>query len=502
MKHALPQTIENPSRHQTDCDGPGSVEHGRQVANTLIENMLKEQRPVLHQQPQLTIPAFQPRSNDLPFPPGFAGHLAKQIFQSSYLSVREVAIAASLGVLAGICGRAFETPTGKDLALFIILVGRSGTGKDTIHESIHSLIKNANLDAASYFVRSQDFASGPALHKELLARPGFLNLQGEFGRRLKAMSILNNAPMQELRTTMTNCYAKDFLAGKSYSDADKSLQGVKWPSLSFLGETTPETFAEALTPDMMEDGFMSRFLVINYNGLRPAPNHNRERLVFSPQVLEHWRMLISRALPYQGTANTPASRIAVEFLHEDVSEKLRHFELECGDHINQTEDESERQVWNRAHLKALKIACLLAVADNPIMPKVDLGHATWAITLVRADISSFNAKKKNGEIGNSDDTRVRKLWALITKYVTEQPAPSYKISEDMRNAGVVPRSYLQVQISKHSAFNNHKLGQSAALDSTLRSMIASGYLNEVSKVDAVERYGTYGRCFRILQIPA
>ena len=174
--------------------------------------------------------------------------------------------------------------TGKDLALYMILVARSGIGKDGIHEGIPKLIELAAVPTARRFVRSQDYVSGEALHKELLQDPGFLNLQGEFGRKLKRMSNPTDTPMQQFRTVMTNAYGKRHLEGKTYSNADKNMIGVEWPALSFLGETTPGTFFECLTPDMMEDGFMSRFLVVSYDGERPLPNKDAYSTPIPPPI--------------------------------------------------------------------------------------------------------------------------------------------------------------------------------------------------------------------------
>jgi len=434
-------------------------------------------------------------------PPGFAGVLALAIYRASYLPASQVAIAAMLGMLAGICGRAFETPTGKDLGLYIILVAQSGQGKDAIHEGIPELINLAEIPEANYFVRAIDFASGPALHKALLTSPGFLALQGEFGRKLKAMASLGNSPMQELRTVLTNAYSKNTLDGKGYSDSEKNLLQVQWPSLSFLGETTPGTFMESLTPDMMEDGFLSRFNVITYEGKRPAPNPNGGQYWLLPQELNHWREIIMRAVPYQGLTQTPDSRIRVGYLNADAKEKLYNFELECGDKINATDDESERQVYNRAALKAYKIASLLAVADNPLEPKIHLGHAAWAISAIRRDISAFVVSKKSGDVGQSDDARAMKLLSIIGKYLCTPPPESYKVPVAMQQKGIVPKFYLQKRITGVAAFDKHKAGQVAALDQAIKNLIECGSIAEVRKDRAVEEFSFHGRCFWVLNLP-
>lgn len=432
------------------------------------------------------------------WPPGRAGRLAQFIHDSSYSPVREVAITAALGLLAGVCGRAYRTHTGKDLALYMILVARSGIGKDGIHEGIPKLIDLAAVPTARRFVRSQDFVSGEALHKELLQDPGFLNLQGEFGRKLKRMSHPTDTPMQQFRTVMTNAYAKQYLEGKSYSNSDKNMLGVEWPALSFLGETTPGTFFECLTPDMMEDGFMSRFLVISFEGDRPLPNKEPPPILL-PGDLAQWADLVRQAIKYQTPINTPPP--CVVQVSGDACEKLDRFELHCIDSVNATDDEAERQVWNRAHLKALKVASLLAVADHYLHPQIQIGHAAWALALVRQDIAVFQSRKRNGDIGTDDSARERKLVAFMRDYLVKAPPASYKIPDAMHRAGVVPRAYLQIRASTLPAFTNHKAGKNSALDLTLRSLQDDGVIEEMKKLVLVESYGFHGKAYRILRLP-
>lgn len=432
------------------------------------------------------------------WPPGFAGQLATFIYYSSYLPVREVAIAATLGLLAGVCGRAF-TISGKSPSLYIILVARSGIGKDGMHEGIHKLIELAAVPMAEKFINASHFASGPALHKAILMQPGFLNLQGEFGRTLKRMANPRDTPMQDLRTVMTNAFGKKYLDGKSYSDSEKTLPGVAWPALSFLGETTPGTFYEALTPDMLADGFMSRFLIIAHNGNRPKPNEERS-FELEPEELVRWQAIIKRAIPYQQTINAPQP-IKVDATY-DAIEKLYFFEIECGEAVNSAGgDEARRQMWNRAHLKAVQIAALLAIADNEISPKISLVQATWAIIAVRNDINVFTTRLKSGDIGIDDHSRETKLLSLMMKYVKEPPAPSYRIPLEMRQKGVIPRRYFQQNVSQVNAFCTHKLGTAVALDLTIRSMIDNGYLMEVPKHKVFPEWGAQGRCYYITSLP-
>ncbi|MCP5471085.1 MAG: hypothetical protein H7A18_03235 [Sinobacteraceae bacterium] len=440
-----------------------------------------------------------PLVTQLPWPPGFTGRLANFIYHSSYSPVPEVAIVASLALMAGVSGRAYRTHTGKDLALYIILIAKSGIGKDGIHEGIPKLVRMGNVPLAADFVRQTDFVSGPALHKAIIRTPGFLYLKGEFGRQLKRMANPMDTPMQELRTVMTNVYAKSYYEGRDYSNSENSMLGVEWPALSFLGETTPGSFLDSLTDDMMEDGFMSRFFTVSHTGQRPKPNE-AQSIELEPNEARYWKELLEHTTRYQNPINMPAAG-HVGFRNSDAYDKIKKFENDCIDCLNSTDDEWVRQMYNRAHLKALKIASLLAVADNYAVPKIDLGHVAWAITWVREDMAIFQRRSGRGEIGDSDQSRERRLADAIERYLTQGAPDGYKIPPAMKLAGVVPRKYLQISVQRVSAFTKHKLGQNAALDLTLRSMVDSGYLKEELKDRMVEQFNFHGKCYRVLALP-
>ena len=70
------------------------------------------------------------QANGIAFPPGRAGQLAQYIVGTAHRPVREVAIVAALGWLAGVCGKAFTTPSRSGLNLYMILVAKSAVGKE------------------------------------------------------------------------------------------------------------------------------------------------------------------------------------------------------------------------------------------------------------------------------------------------------------------------------------------------------------------------------------
>ena len=440
----------------------------------------------------------QAHMQSLGWPPGKAGEIAKLIYNSSMRPVAEVSIVATLGLLAGVCGRSWNIPK-SGLNVYIVLLARSGIGKEAMSEAISMFIQGAakyRQGVAAHF-SFNDYASGPALTKAVASTPCFTHIAGEFGRKLKAMSNSKDSAMQSLRSVMTRLYAKSsfnaIAGGIDYSNQENSVASVTGAAYSMIGDSTPGTFRESLTPDMMEDGFLSRFTVVEYTGQRPPRNPNH--FTGLPDVWASWfATLVTQA-------QLLASKGAPLLVQSDAqaTDLLDQFELECDKNINSTDDEAFRQMWNRAALKALRIAALLAVADNHTCPRVRIEHAGWAIDLIRRDIALFSERLRSGDIGGGSEACERKLMAIIREYVAEQPSPGYKIPPRMQEGGVFPRSYLQRRTASLPAFKNHKSGSATvALDQALRSLADSGYIKEVNKETLIEEYREFGRAFRVL----
>jgi hypothetical protein len=180
---------------------------------------------------------------------------------------------------------------------------------------------------------------------------------------------------------------------------------------------------------------------------------------------------------------------------------LDEFNLHCDSEIRKAgEDESQRQMWNRAHLKAIRVAGVLAAADNHITPEINLQHVKWSLDLINKDVQSMRNKILGGDIGLDDTTRFKKLQSILLDYIKGKVSPSYNIDPRMIRDGIVPRKYLQGRTGQVRCFQNYRMGATLALDHTVKTAIDSGYIMEVSHDKAVELYGYHGKSFRVLDI--
>lgn len=448
--------------------------------------------------PQKLLPVAT--ESTLDWPPGVMGELAQWFYSIAPRPVREVSIVSALGLAAGLYGRAFNI-SGSGLNLYIVLVARSAIGKEAMHSGISRLchiMMSSQVPGFSAMVDFNDYASGPALVKAITGTQSgsFVNVAGEWGRKLRKMSDDHtDGPMSSLRTVMTNLYQKSsagtIVGGIGYSDKEKNIASTNGVAYSMIGETTPDTFYESLTNTMMQDGFLSRFIIVEYAGLRPEFN-----TATSAPLPDHLLSQIANSAVH--AMQTVGQDIAMT---RTAQEMLDAFDKHCDQQINSTDDESWRQMWNRAHLKALKVAGLLAVMDNFMTPVVTEEHAEWALNLIHRDISIMRRKMSDGDVGDGDVVRERKLLATLADYLRHPIAAGYKLPDEMRKAGVVARRYLQIRLQRTNSFAKHKLGQTIALDHTIRSLIDSGYLVEVPKDKIPVEWNFHGKAYRIVSLP-
>lgn len=442
-------------------------------------------------------------SGSVSWPPGLAGALASYIYHSSPRPVKEVAIVAAMGFLAGVCGKAFNIPQ-SGLNLYMILVARSGVGKEAMHSGLSLICEELrqSIPAAQKFVDFNDIASGPALTKACAVQPSFVNVAGEWGRKLKRIADDNKVegPMASLRTQMTNLYQKSgagaMTGGITYSNKEQNIASITGVAFSMIGETTPGTFFDSLTPSMMEDGFLSRFIIVDYQGERPEANKNLERKM-SPALSQALHGLCAQAL-------TLLSRFTSEIVKYDdeAREIMNDFDRECDRMINSSQDESIRQMWNRAHLKVVRVAALLAVADNWLQPVVNKGHVDWALELIRRDIKIMSNRLESGDIGLDDEARERKMTSVLKHFLENGPgSEAYKCPDGLHQASIVPKRFLQIRLGRSSQFLNTREGASKSIDNTLRLLMDNGYLQELDKGYLADKHSYHGRAFRIVSLP-
>lgn len=434
-------------------------------------------------------------ATDLTYPPGTVGSLARWIVASAKRPLVEVGIASALGFFAGITGRGWNI-NGQGLNLYIVLIGKSGIGKEWLHGSISAICKMTDMSTplVRTFFETAEARSAQALSKTVVQRKCYLHLFNEWGRRLEHMTDPRNSSAQEIRTLMTSLYHKSGedseMGGMTYSDKDKNVNSVGAVAYSMIGETTPGTFYQAISGSMLEDGTMSRYLHIETDADRIPLNEN-PRPDFPNSLLAYILDLANAA------SNLHNMTTARHIKRSDgAARAFASFETFAdGKMLENPDDETMRQLYNRAGIKAMRIAAILAVADDHYNTIITTEQANWAIALVMRDITRIEHLVAEGDLGMNEGNRLKKM-KMAFKYAVRIIEGFGAMQQTMIRDGVVPLGVLRSICSQSAAFKDKANASTSLLvDRALAALIDSGDVLEVPKAKLLSDYGYTGKAF-------
>lgn len=377
------------------------------------------------------------------------------------------------------------------------------TGKEAMAYGIDKIINAVQLSVpvASEFVGPSEIQSGQALIKNLSENASYVSLLGEFGLRLRAMSSdkANGAEIA-LRRMLLDLYNKSgygqVIRPTIYSDKAKNIASIPSPAFSILGESTPERFYEILTEEMISEGLLPRFTIIEYNGIRPPFNENAVNIQPPLPLVEKIASLMANAK----TVLSNRKVINIECTPE-ADKVLRDFDKLADNKINNTHREVILQLWNRAHIKALKIAGLLACGQNIFNPVIQLSDVRWAISLIEHDIKALSEKFDKGVIGKSSDEnkQVDEMIRVFKEYVTYPWDKVKKYSDNpiLFNARIITNSYIMRRCAALSAFKNDRIGSTSSIKRTIQVLLDSDFIREVGRKDLIDKYKTTQKSYMI-----
>ena len=445
-----------------------------------------------------------PPKSEIALPPGLLGEIAYYIYEQAPLPVTEVAMAGALALMAGIIGRSYNvSKTG--LNVYLLVIAGTGIGKEAASAGISKLMSAVQklTPIANNFQGPAEIASGPAISKYLLRHPCCYSVLGEFGLRLHEMCQERaQGHMVSLRRILLDLYHKSGrgqqIQPHIYSDKDKNTDVLLQPSYTILGESTPSTFYGNLDESMIADGLLPRFTVFEYQGKRQYLSDTFLDIEPSTQLVRRVAQLCSYAVAMEQQVRT------VDLIMTPQANAVqRELGRNYTDLINQSEDNDiAKQLYNRAHLKIMKLAGLVAVGLDDKQPTVTFDHLEWARKIVDRDHANILHRFQLGKVGRQtgDIHQFAEMVRVVKEYIHnpfDDTMLNYGATVKMHLQRVIPAAYLQKRCSVLQAFRNDRMGSTFSLKRTIESMIFDGTFVEVRQAVMLSEFRTTGKGYLI-----
>ena len=494
FKNALEEKLEQQrAEQQSKIDGNISYLNGHSTIDTNLDLTTKDVspsglRPAAHNS---LIAGSIPATSTIQPPFGLMGDIARFIYDAAPRPVPEVAIAAAIGFMAGICGRAYNfNDTG--LNLYIMCLAKTGRGKEAAASGIDKIINEVQkqVPVASEFIGPSEIASGQALVKYIANKsPCFVSILGEFGIRLQIMSDnRSNSAEKTLQKTLLELYQKSghgqIMRSSIYADKDKNTNDTFSPAFSILAEGTPETVYEAADENMILSGLLPRFIILDYQGDRQLLNENRN-VIPDGNLIRDIAHLMSNAKTLM--ANRTVKYVS---LNSKAKALLKEYDEFTTSKINSKEEHKAIiELWNRAHIKCIKLASLVAIGININDPIVTENEFIWAKNIVESGINILSKKFSSGQVGKSSNElrQINEVKRIFVEFVKMKPEKlkSYQISEQLYNAKTIPLAFISRRLSNNIAFKNDPI-PSASIHRAIKNLLDTDFIEEVPKDKARE----------------
>ena len=363
-------------------------------------------------------------------PTGLLGELCSWLNSSSLRSQPFLSLAASLTFLGALFGRKIKDDLGSRTNLYCMGVAPSSAGKQ------HALNQIRNLCATAGVVDllgGDYIASDSAIEERMSRSPNTLFLWDEIGHLLAHIrkgASHNHAQVVSLLMKLYSAAGSMYL-GREYAEKERQRSIIQ-PCCCIYGTSTPERFTSGISPEELQDGWLSRCLVFNSMS---TPKKNRGinyPLKIPDRIIQQVRAW--HELKVVRETGSELSKLVTENYDEQQPEQI----------IIPTTDDSERifiafddetteygikhpqlsRLWGKGEENARRIALVVAAGESFESPVITSQIADYACRLIRYLLIDFGEVIVPEIVSSKTEGDKRKVYRIIeltgTKGITMQ----------------------------------------------------------------------------------
>mgnify|MGYP003632221856 FL=1 len=395
----------------------------RSEISTTVNSILKT-----HERKNQQAPAFIQRSynvkepTDLYSPPGIIKDIYEYSEEIAQIPQPALSMQSSLALGSVALGRMYKTDMNNFSSLFFMCIAKSGQGK----ENVKTVIENI-LDGAGFadMMAGDGYTSGGAVYSLLRHKPTHVTVMDEFGKRLESISKSTNSnkedAIQVLMETWGRChgtirpdnYSMMTLTQKQQQEAlDRST--VK-PAITLVGMSVPRNFYGALSTGRIVDGFLNRFIVVESKLPRTVsrmvpfaePSYAICEWVRKVRETKNEMEQISR-----DNSEVDFKQRVVKF-NDESKDLLNKLAYELVEQQNKLEKDGLEVLLSRTREKAMRLAMICAVADNPNTNVIKGEMTQWAIDYVYYYDQLMVATCEDKVAGSEMESRIKQVLSFI-----------------------------------------------------------------------------------------
>ena len=445
--------------------------------------------------------------SDLPWPPGFLGKLAKDVYSAMRYPEKNIAIVTALHVISTFGGRQYVFD-GTGLTAKRILLAKPGRGKDTPNKYINKLVGELSfpreingqnmpylVDAYNY-IAPGDHTTPALVHQDLMQFASRSMIVSEAGHAKKTkagdVAAYNSYMLQFLAKDHSTGHMQKAQRQKQGDVEDKPIFEV---NVALLHESVPENYIEMLNEeDAFRTGQFARADIIIANPYIDPSKRNRKasRHVIPESIVSKIAHLAAAAknIPKEGSTKLKPQELIYIEIEDTVDDAIDQLELQIMEERNRTVDNDDfrnSQLQRKIQrLNQLLLVCAVADTAQGERPIATKTHLDWALTYQASIETTLKAHKDAGVFGSPLDQIIDLAENIVIKLLANPPKSGSKVTANRQFNHVVPRHELSTRLSRLSVFKAYSdkvyRGRSKnCLDDVISEMKDRGILYELTK---------------------
>lgn len=477
-------------RERKEAQQRAAIEQGREIAARMASAETVTVGKRTANRYNLTLPSVDLDNDGLTLPPGNMGELVKAVHQGMFNPNLAYALAICFAFTSGVCGRGYRFGR-SGCNTFFLVAGKSTTGKTQAIDCLAYLmgkVKGLGLTDRPPVDRIINSAakSAQGIHDHFLKVPAGAWFTDECASMLRALTEPQGNSDLELKDSINKLYdaaQPGKMWALSASRASSEKKSVNCLSIGIAWFTTLEKMYDSLSVNEAKDGFLSRFIPIFYEGELGPDNHNQ-----IDQFPERVNVMVR-------TLATQASVFDMILGAGGGDDKLIHVKIDdkAAERLNEFNDAS-RQITRRAQRDkdelpevfvaigrigstAQRLATVMAVLDNPVMPVIMDQHVQWAIQFVTGRTLDVIRRIEDGELGSGSSNEVVTVIRIMKRLL-----PAYD--------GLVPAGILRDKLRLVNPFKKQDGARvSSYINQVLKGMEEEGRLKSGVSEAKIGRVG-------------
>lgn len=315
-------------------------------------------------------------SDELMNVPGFVNELMDYTMKVAPRPNKPLAFAGALAMLAHLSGRSYRDIRGTRTNLYLAALAPTGMGKDEPRTTNKRLAEAVGILGTV----PDSIASGEGLEDAMSKNANLLLQTDEADTLLTAMRGEGGHASK-----MNEMILRFFSEAKSaHAMRQKAGAGLVYsipePHLTMFATGIPKFFYGALSAKSLENGLLGRCLFLESPEFVPFGEQMDEPI--PNNIVETARFFVEKEQNYDNSLG--ATPTVVTDSHE-AERKIKELKFNC-DEITRRLMDSElgtaAALYVRIPEKALKLALLFAISENPSNPQITADGVIWATRVV------------------------------------------------------------------------------------------------------------------------